>query len=223
MPLIKNLVGDRFGRLLVVERTSRHGRTYYKCLCDCGNVKEICGTSLTGGITNSCGCYRLDRVKEVSSTHRMTGSKELKAWYHMHERCYNANNKKYKYYGGRGINVCDRWHKDNSEGFFNFLKDMGYKPSKKHTIHRVDNNQSYSPDNCIWADYEKQNNCRSNSVRIIIDDLEYTKNSAAKQLNVHVGTIERLQREGYTNNSIVQYLKSGDRRKRDKGILIKRI
>jgi len=141
VPAIKNLVGNRFGRLLVVERIIKYGRAYYVCLCDCGNIKEICGTSLTCKVTYSCGCYRLDRVRKATVTHGMTGSTELKAWYHMHERCYNKNNKKYKYYGERGIIICDMWHKDNINGFTNFINDMGKKPSKKHTIHRIDNDK----------------------------------------------------------------------------------
>jgi len=217
----KNFVGLRFGRLLVLEKTKNYGRSYYRCRCDCGKEKEICGTSLSCKTTISCGCYRLERVKETSCTHRMTGSKELKAWYHMHERCYIPKDKKYKNYGQRDIKVCPRWHKSNPDGFLNFFKDLGRKPSLKHTLHRIDNDKDYSPENCKWADYYEQNNCRSNSVRVVVNGIEYTKKDLAVFLNVSLGAIECLQKI-YELNSIVAYMQSGPRKRRNKTLLVKK-
>lgn len=217
----KDLRGRRFGRLIALDRIKKRRITYYTCKCDCGNIKDICGTSLTGGITKSCGCYWLERVKETSTTHNMTGSKELKVWYHMHERCYNTKNKKFNNYGNRGIEVCPRWHKNNSNGFLNFYEDMGKKPSSIYTLHRIDNNKGYSPDNCKWADYYEQNNHRSNSVRIKVDGKKYTKKQTAKILGVSLGSIERLQIK-YTFESIVEYLRSGPNKNRNRELLIEK-
>lgn len=223
MPKLLDLTGIRYGRLLVLERVKRYGKTYYTCACDCGNIKVICGTSLTGGNTSSCGCLRLEKVRKATVTHGMTGSKELKAWYHMHDRCYKESDPKYPLYGGRGIFVCERWHKDNGNGFINFFKDMGNKPSIKHTLHRINNDIGYRPDNCVWADYEEQNNNRRNSIKITIEGANYSKKEVANIFKVHVGSIERLQANRYTLDSIVQYLKSGERRNRDKKLLVKEI
>jgi hypothetical protein len=220
----KNLVGERFGRLVVLERLPLYSgkRTFYKCLCDCDNTKNIVGTSLISGITKSCGCYHIELLQKASISHNMTGSKELKAWYHMHERCYIPSNKKFKYYGKRGIRVCSRWLKDNPNGFLNFLQDMGYKQSKELTLHRIDNDKDYTPDNCLWASYEVQNNCRSNSVKVILDGKSHTKKEAALLLGVSLGSLERLQAQGYTLESIVLYYKSGSNHNRNKSLLIKR-
>lgn len=70
----------------------------------------------------------------------------------MNSRCYNETHRWYDAYGGRGIEVCERWRRGNPMGFVNFLADMGERPSKQLTLDRKDPNLSYSKDNCRWAD-----------------------------------------------------------------------
>jgi|SRR5688572_4809820 len=78
------------------------------------------------------------------------------AWRNMKSRCYNPNMKGYKYYGGRGIKVCKRWHK-----FDNFLADMGEPPSKEHVLDRLKTSKDYSLSNCRWATYDEQADTRT--------------------------------------------------------------
>lgn len=150
----KDRKGEIFGRLTVIElsKKSKPKKIYWKCLCQCGNIIDVLSNSLISGNTKSCGCLRSELVSNKYSTHKKSTSSEYYTYYSMISRCYNKNNNVYQYYGGRGIKVCDRWLKS----FENFYKDMGDKPSPKHSIDRINNNGDYEPNNCKWATQSEQ-------------------------------------------------------------------
>lgn len=149
MALLKSLIGLRFEKLIVLERTaSPRGRTeaWWKCKCDCGSETSASGTALRSGHKKSCGCLTSESGNKNRIKHGLTRASEYMTWRNIRARCGNPKSVNYKYYGGRGIQVCSRWL-----NFENFFADMGPKPSKSHTIERLNNDGNYEPGNCCWA------------------------------------------------------------------------
>jgi hypothetical protein len=153
MPAKRIKIGDVFSRLTVISRNSPIGarNTKWNCLCECGNTSAPTAIALTSGHTSSCGCYRDEVVGKASITHGQSKSSTYNSWTSMKQRCYYEAKDHYKYYGGRGIKVCDEWVNDFSQ----FLKDMGERPDGM-TLEREDVNGNYCPSNCIWETNSRQ-------------------------------------------------------------------
>jgi hypothetical protein len=194
MPDKISLIGQRFGKVVVIEEIKRslsqNGVLRYvcKCRCDCGIERDVCVQSL--GIIKSCGCERRlhpNRLKHGHSVGRIR-SKTHSAWSGMIQRCTNTHHPKYPNYGGRGIVICERWR----HSFENFLADMGVKPLGK-TLDRKDVNGNYEPDNCRWATPKEQAN---NTTHIVM---------------VKVGSIDELISHCTNENKILLSVRSGNR------------
>lgn len=149
-----DLTGKRFGRLVVLkmDHINRHQQSMWKCRCDCGETIVTSGSTLKGGRSRSCGCFKADRARETAHRHGQSRTTEYRIWAYMLQRCTNPNNTKFHLWGGRGIKVCKRWR-----DFANFFADMGKRPSRKHSIDRYpDMNGNYEPTNCRWATAKQQ-------------------------------------------------------------------
>lgn len=157
----RNLLGLRFGRLLVIQLAGRKSRYLaWLCKCDCGNEKVVVSGHLRDGGTQSCGCLKAERSLPNKVKHGQSGSPTYHAWERILARCHNPKTKDFPRYGGRGITVCERWH-----DFAKFHADMGDIPPGL-TIERINNARGYEPNNCRWASHKEQSRNKSSN-RII--------------------------------------------------------
>lgn len=160
----KDLTGREFGRLKVIERQGSNKKRHalWLCACQCGNSKVISSQDLLSGNTNSCGCFRKEKNRDLNQTHKMTGTRLYVIWKGMKERCYRHTSPKYKDYGGRGIAICDEW-KNDFQAFHDWAISHGY--AENLTIDRINNDGGYEPSNCRWATIAEQNKNKRKNIK----------------------------------------------------------
>lgn len=135
------LVGEHFGRLEVLLEEGR----YALCRCECGNSKRVLRGNLMAGYTQSCGCLQKERTSAATTTHGLRHTELYKIWRAMKTRCYNPNHRAYRWYGAKGIVVCDSW-----QTFDGFVVDMGKGYAPGLSIDRINPKGNYCKENCQW-------------------------------------------------------------------------
>lgn len=201
---IKNrLVGQKFGKLTVLENTGEHqgGHVVWLCRCDCGNLTKVITSNLNPNRQNrtlSCGCHR----KELATKHGLYQTKIYKALNRIRQRCFNTSDAKYKDYGGRGITVCDEWMGTNGYvNFYNWSIHNGYKEGL--TIDRIDNNGNYCPDNCRWTTRIVQQNNRRVNHNIEINGETHTLTEWSRIKGISATGILGRIRKGWSEEDAV--------------------
>lgn len=131
------------------------------------------------------------RIKLAEGVKR---SPEYRTWENIKQRCYNPNYRHYKYYGGKGIEVCERWR----DSFQNFLDDMGKRPRGDYSIDRIDGTKGYSPENCRWATRITQQNNKRNNRLLTHDGKTQTMSEWSRELNIPLARIWWRLNKGWT-------------------------
>lgn len=162
----KDISNQRFGRLVAIRPNGKQGSGYkWLCKCDCGNEITTKSSSLLRGLTKSCGCLRKDTTSKRFTKHNGRFEHLYTIYCSMKSRCQNSKNEHYKFYGGKGIKVCDEWKTDYSN-FREWALKNGYSPEL--SIDRIDVNGNYEPNNCRWVTKQEQANNKTNN-----DFIEY--------------------------------------------------
>ncbi|AFZ90236.1 hypothetical protein [Bacillus velezensis] len=195
---ISDLTGKKFGRLRVIKLSEkRSGRkTFWDCVCDCGNTKTVRSDSLKSSI-RSCGCLKKEQDKinlTKNHRHKQSGKHLYIVWMNMKQRCYNKSDKAYERYGGRGIYVCDEWKK-SFDSFKKWSLDNSY--CNNLSIERIDVNKGYSPDNCTWIPMKEQAVNRRSTVWVEYQGERLNLKQWSEKLGINYGTLHsRYYRSG---------------------------
>lgn len=187
-------VGKKYGKLEVVAifRDKRWGgnHLFARCVCECGRPITVRMSNLVRGGTTSCGCSHKDNHNGLSA-HPL-----YKRWANMIERCYNAEDKDFNKYGGRGITVSEEWH--NPEKYIEDVIALGIMKDSGLTIDRIDNNGPYSMENCRSATQIVQHNNKRNNVYYDIGGKKQTLNAWARQMGVPISRVKHRVRSGWS-------------------------
>ena len=201
-----NMIGHKYNKLTVISQYRKDKTTFCVCKCECGNSITVRQGNLSNGHTKSCGCYKLQKSKELKTKHGMSGTRAYSIWINMIERCTNPNVKAYKNYGNRGIKICDKWL-----SFEGFWEDVKFEYSDDLTIDRIDVNKGYEPNNCRWiTNFEQQSNKRNNKHFSYFEETK-TISQWSKETGINVQTISRRIQKGVSPNLVLKKIKKGGR------------
>lgn len=199
---IKDIAGQRFGRLVVLEFSHSDGAAHWRCRCDCGGEKVAAGRLLRAGVTASCGCIVRERMRALSPIGQaarrvpFAHAERLGQMFDdMRKRCGDTKNRAWHNYGGRGIRVCAEWLADR-RAFYAWALEHGYAPGL--TIERNDVNGHYEPANCRFIPRAEQGfNTRRNQF-IEWNGERLTRTEWARRLGVSPGVLLHRQSRGWS-------------------------
>lgn len=165
------------------------------CMCMCGRIKEIRTHDFLSGRSKNCGCFRENSGRKYSS-HSSIRRDEYGIWKNMRRRCHNLNNSRYHDYGGRGITVFEKWR----ESFQEFYDYIGPRPSKSHTLDRINNNGNYEPGNVRWATIEEQYRNKRNTRMLTYNNFTRTMAEWSRIVHIPPNTIRGRIEMGWTTH-----------------------
>lgn len=195
---VVDITGQKFGRLTVLDKLHNYHKkdTYWLCVCECGNLKEVTSSHLTTGKTKSCGCLRKENSGNRLRIHGKCNTRLHSIWQNMKNRCYHKKSNRYKYYGARGIAVCSEW-KDDFMNFYDWSMANGYADNL--TIDRIDVNGNYEPNNCRWVDYKTQSRNRRSVKRVTINNETHCLSEWCEILDIKYNTVQtRIYNRGWS-------------------------
>lgn len=181
----KDITGNKYGKWTAIEQGERSGgRIKWWFKCECGKSKLLHSSNIVAGKSLSCGCDK--------GTHKNSYVPEWMVWYSMVNRCTNEKSQAWSFYGGRGVNVCESWLE-----YENFILDMGFRPTDKHQLDRVDNSNGYKKSNCRWVLSVDNVRNRRDSKYWFVNGVKYeSMRHAAKSVGVAHSTIKNWCRDG---------------------------
>jgi hypothetical protein len=198
----KSMIGRAFGSWTVRSMHLADRRVRFDVVCACGTEADVDAHSVVSGRSKRCNAcslsFRGPRDGHGATAGRKT-TPEWNSWRAMIERCSNPKHVTWLRYGGRGITVCERW-----TSFENFLADMGPRPTRRHSLDRIDGDGNYEPGNCRWATASEQARNRRSARLLTIGGETLCLDDWAKRSGLPVSTIHDRIRRGWSPERAVQ-------------------
>lgn len=189
-----DLVGKRFGSLTVLnyEYSTKGGKRMWRCVCDCGNESLVQTSNLTTGHIKHCQQCGYKALAEKRTTHGKRRTNLYTKWCSMRRRCEEKSCKSYKYYGAKGIKVCEEWK--DPEKFFAWAESHGYEEGLE--IDRIDVKGDYCPENCRFITRIENANNKSNNRYVSYNGETKTLAEMCRKYNLTYNYISKLLRKG---------------------------
>lgn len=193
---IEYVKGQKLGnyQIIFVNRTNNY-KGLFKCVC--GNKFETRISSIKNNHTKSCGCHKINTVRELKRKHNLSRSKIYKVWAAIKDRCYNSNNLSFHNYGGRGIDIYYIWISD-FQAFHDYIKQLDNYGKEKYTIDRINNERGYYPGNIRFTTRTNQiHNRRKNKSLTGFTGITKLKNKYKAALtndykSIHIGHYDSI-------------------------------
>ena len=190
-----DLVGQRFERLTVIERTENKGsKAAWKCKCDCGGFTVAVSHDLISGHTKSCGCFQREQTSKASIKHGKRHIRLYSIWLSMKDRCFNPKNKRFCDWGGRGITVCDEW-KNNFQSFYDYVSVLPHYNENGYSLDRINNDGNYEPGNVKWSTASEQNKNKRSYKKEIIMELKMDEYQLPESISFNYEELKTMLKE----------------------------
>ena len=216
MGTFKDLTGMTFGRLTVegidhkVPRKPHGSIIYWRCKCSCGKECIVRGCDLTRKdrrAIRSCGCLNREISRQANTTHGMSNTRLFGIWNDIKKRCFNANSKFWKNYGGRGITMFEAWLND-FQAFYDYVSGLENFGRAGYTLDRINNDGNYEPGNVRWADRKTQNRNKRNNAKVIFEGVEMCLKEAAEKSGISYGCLSHRYQRGKRGDDLFKKLEA---------------
>lgn len=210
------MIGKKYGRWTVIDEAGYHTEPsgdkvrLYTCQCDCGEIRDIIGSSLRNGSSKSCGCLNSELASKRLIKHGLIDHPLYIVWGNMKKRCYNEKTNGYENYGGRGIEICKLWNK-SFKSFYNWAIKNGWEYGLE--IDRINNDDNYKPSNCRFVTRRKntinrrvfknsKTRYRGISKNNVTD--KYIAYISVNGERIHLGTYKTIKRAVHVRNNYIK-------------------
>lgn len=192
------LIGKRYGRLVIIGFEHSPRLWKWVCKCDCGNIKSLRPADVRLGKIKSCGCLHDECIRERATKfkHLTKDNKRLYSIYNgIKKRCYNPNEERYKDYGGRGITMGDEWLNpvDGFDAFVDWSLANGY--TEEMTIERKNVDGNYEPTNCEWIPLVEQGFNKRDTIWVEYKGERIQLRKLCERLGVSYDTVHNRYRD----------------------------